>query len=168
MPRLSIVIPTRRRADTLSFAIATALAQTHGDFEVVVQNNGNDQATNDAVAAFASRRIVLAHSTEVLPMAANWEAALAASSGEYVAFIGDDDGMMPDACAICDELLSDRPSLGALHWTPHYYDWPTSLRVAARNRLVVNLPGPEAGVVAAAVTCCAGCTRAPSVGQTCR
>ena len=147
MPRLSIVIPTRRRADTLSFAIETALAQTHGDFEVVVQNNGNDQATNDAVAAFASRRIVLAHSTEVLPMAANWEAALAASSGEYVAFIGDDDGMMPDACAICDELLSDRPSLGALHWTPHYYDWPTSLRVAARNRLVVNLPGPEAGVV---------------------
>jgi hypothetical protein len=55
--------------------------------------------------------------------------------------------MMPDACAICDELLSERPSLGALHWTPHYYDWPTSLRVAARNRLVVNLPGPVAGTV---------------------
>ena len=54
MPRFSIVIPTRQRADTLKFAIETALAQTHPDFEVVVQNNGNDQATNDVVASFAS------------------------------------------------------------------------------------------------------------------
>jgi glycosyltransferase involved in cell wall biosynthesis len=147
MPRLSIVIPTRQRADTLVFAIETALAQTHPDYEIVVQNNGNDQATNDVVASFQSRRIVLTGSAEILPMAANWEAALAASSGEYIAFMGDDDGMMPDACAICDELLSNRPSLGALHWTPHYYDWPTSLRAVARNRLVVKLPGPEAATI---------------------
>jgi len=147
MPRFSIVIPTRRRADTLAFAIETALAQTHPDFEIIVQNNGNDQATNEVAAAFASPRIALHASAEILPMADNWEAALAASSGEYVAFIGDDDGIMPDACAICDELLASRPSLGALHWTPHYYDWPSSLRLVARNRLVVNLPGPTAGVI---------------------
>jgi glycosyltransferase involved in cell wall biosynthesis len=147
MPRISIVIPTRQRADTLAFAIETALAQTHSDFEVVVQNNGNDQATSDVVASFASSRIVLTGSAEVLPMAANWEAALAASSGEFVAFMGDDDGMMPDACAICDDWMSSRQSLGALHWTPHYYDWPTSLRAVARNRLVVNLPGPEAATI---------------------
>ena len=101
MPRFSIVIPTRQRADTLRFAVETALAQTHPDFEVVVQNNGNDQATNEVVAAFASPRIVLSCSPNTLPYSANFEAALAASSGEFVAFIGDDDGMMPDACAIC-------------------------------------------------------------------
>ena len=147
MPRFSIVIPTRQRADTLRFAIETALAQTHPDFEVVVQNNGNDQATSGVVAAFASPRIVLGSSAEILPMAENWEAALTASSGDYVAFIGDDDGIMPDACAICDALMPSRPSLGALHWTPHNYDWPTSLRAVARNRLVVNLPGATAGVI---------------------
>ncbi len=147
MPRISIVIPTRQRADTLVFALESALAQTHTDFEVVVQNNGNDQATNDVVAGFESPRIILASSAKILPMAENWEAALSASSGEYVAFIGDDDGIMPDACAICDQLMSSRPSLGALHWTPHYYDWPTSLRGAARNRLVVNLPGSAPGMI---------------------
>ena len=110
MPRFSIVIPTRRRADTLKFAIETALAQTHPDFEVVVQNNGNDQATNDVVASFASSRIVLNGSPNILPYSANFEAALTASSGEFVAFIGDDDGMMPDACAICDEVMSSRPT----------------------------------------------------------
>jgi glycosyltransferase involved in cell wall biosynthesis len=147
MPRFSIVIPTRQRADTLAFAIETALAQTHPDFEVIVQNNGNDQATSDLVASIGSRRIILNGSAETLPMADNWEAALASSSGEYVAFIGDDDGIMPDACAICDEVMPSRPSLGALHWTPHYYDWPSSLRAVARNRLVVNLPGPSAGTI---------------------
>ncbi len=147
MPRLSIVIPTRQRADTLVFAIETALAQTHGDFEVVIQNNGNDPATNDVVASFGSPRIVLNGSRDILPMSANFEAALAASSGEFVAFIGDDDGMMPDACAICDEVMSCRPSLQALHWTPHYYDWPNSLRKVARNRLIVYLPGVAAGSI---------------------
>ena len=147
MARFSIVIPTFQRADTLAFAIETALAQTHPDFEIVVQNNGNDQATCDVVASFASPRIVLNGSAGTLPMVDNWEAALAASSGDYVAFIGDDDGVMPDACAICDELMSSRPSLGALHWAPHYYDWPTSLRESARSRLIVNLPGATAGII---------------------
>jgi glycosyltransferase involved in cell wall biosynthesis/pimeloyl-ACP methyl ester carboxylesterase len=147
MPRFSIVIPTRQRADTLRFAIETALAQTHPDFEVVVQNNGNDPATNDVVAAFASPRIVLHGSDDILPISENFEAALNASGGEYVAFIGDDDGMMPNACAVCDALMSDRPMLGALHWTPHNYDWPNSLRETARNRLVVNFPGSAAGTI---------------------
>jgi glycosyltransferase involved in cell wall biosynthesis/pimeloyl-ACP methyl ester carboxylesterase len=147
MPRFSIVIPTRQRADTLAFTIETALAQTHPDFEVVIQNNGDDPATRNVVASFASPRIKLTCSAEILPMAENWEAALTASSGDYVAFIGDDDGIMPDACAICDVVMQHRPSLGALQWTPHYYDWPSSLRAAARNRLVVNLPGPAEGVI---------------------
>ncbi len=147
MPRFSIVIPTRQRADTLVFTMETVLAQTHPDFEVVVQNNGNDQATNDVVASFASRRIVLNGCPDILPMSANFEAALTASSGEFVAFIGDDDGMMPEACTICDEVMSGRPSLDALHWTPHYYDWPNSLRAVARNRLVVNLPGAVTGTI---------------------
>jgi glycosyltransferase involved in cell wall biosynthesis/pimeloyl-ACP methyl ester carboxylesterase len=147
MPRFSIVIPTRQRADTLAFTIETALAQTHPDFEVVIQNNGDDPATRDVVASFASPRIKLTCSAEILPMAENWEAALTASSGDYIAFIGDDDGIMPDACAICDAVMQDRPALGALQWTPHYYDWPTSLRAAARNRLVVNLPGPAEGAI---------------------
>ena len=147
MPRFSLIIPTRQRADTLAFALETAVAQTHPDVEIVVQNNGNDPATNDLVATIASPRVVLRSSAKILPMADNWEAALAASSGDFLAFIGDDDGIMPDACAICDEVLSPRPSIGALHWTPHYYDWPNSLRSVARNRLVVNLPGPTSGTI---------------------
>ena len=127
MPVFSMVIPPRGRADTLKFAIETALAQTHPDFEVVNQNNGNDQATNDVVASFASSRIVLNGSPNILPYSVNFEAALMASSGEFVAYIGDDDGMIPDACAICDAVMSSRPTRGALLWAPHNYDWPTLL-----------------------------------------
>jgi glycosyltransferase involved in cell wall biosynthesis len=42
MPRFSIVIPTLRRADTLRHSLATVVAQTYEDFEVIVQNNGED------------------------------------------------------------------------------------------------------------------------------
>jgi glycosyltransferase involved in cell wall biosynthesis len=49
MTRFSIVIPTPRRPDAPRHAIATAMAQTYEDFEVVVQNNGRDPATEAIV-----------------------------------------------------------------------------------------------------------------------
>ena len=104
-------------------------------------------------------------SPNILPYSANFEAALTASSGEFVAFIGDDDGMMPDACAICDAVMSSRPTLGALHWAPHNYDWPSSLRVVARNRLLINFPGAVAGTICVAAISCASCMTGHSCGQ---
>ena len=49
VPRYSVVIPTLARADTLEHALATVLTQTLDDFEVVVQNNGDDAATLELV-----------------------------------------------------------------------------------------------------------------------
>ena len=39
MPKFSICIPTRERHHTLPYAVASVLAQTYDDFEVIVQDN---------------------------------------------------------------------------------------------------------------------------------
>src|SRR5258707_13009480 len=96
MPRFSLVIPTLQRPDTLRHSLATLVNQVYDDFEIVVQNNGRDGATEAVIESFDNRRIRHFWSDSVLPMPENWELALAITTGEFVTFVGDDDDLFPD------------------------------------------------------------------------
>jgi glycosyltransferase involved in cell wall biosynthesis len=119
----SIVIPTQARPDTLRHALRTVLAQSDGDFEVIVHESGDDPATAAAVAEFADPRIRFFKTGQPVRMSENWERALAHVRGDYVLFIGDDDGLLPDACALARAILSAKPGL-VLSWLPASYYWP--------------------------------------------
>src|SRR5713226_10163236 len=90
MPRFSVVIPTLQRSDTLRHSLATLVNQTYDDFEIVIQNNGRDSATEAVIGSFNDRRIRHFWSDTVLPMAENWEIALAKDRGEFITLVGDD------------------------------------------------------------------------------
>jgi hypothetical protein len=130
----SIVIPTRARADTLRHALRTVLAQTDGDFEVIVHESGDDPATAAAVAEFDDPRIRFFKTGEPVRMTENWERALAHVRGDYVLFIGDDDGLLPDACAIARGILQAHPN-EILSWPFASYYWPRYFDPEIANRL---------------------------------
>ena len=140
MPRFSVVIPTLRRADTLEHALATVLAQPFADVEVVVQNNGGDAATRDVVERAGDDRVRHFQTDDVVPMTDNWELALANSAGEYVTFIGDDDGLLPDACDIAATVLESGGSrFELLMWEPFLYCWPEFYDPPRRNVLLASV-----------------------------
>jgi hypothetical protein len=134
MPRFSIVIPTLRRADTLEHALSTVLAQPATDVEIVVQNNGADPATRAVVERSGDQRIRLFESDEVVPMAENWELALSHATGEFITFVGDDDGLLPDACLVAAAIL-DAEDAEILSWEPFLYLWPEFWDTNRRNTL---------------------------------
>jgi glycosyltransferase involved in cell wall biosynthesis len=135
MPRFSIVIPTLRRPDTLRHALATAVAQAYEDFEIVVQNNGADPETAALLHELDDPRVRHFASEAVGPMTENWEAALANASGEFITFIGDDDGLFPDACRSAADIFN-RTGAEIVSWHPYCYYWPNYLHPEMRNRLV--------------------------------
>jgi hypothetical protein len=135
MPRFSLVVPTLRRADTLEHAVATLLAQPEHDVEIVIQNNGNDAATRALVERVADSRLKHFSTDEMVPMSENWELALANASGELITFIGDDDGLLPDACNIAGDVFAQDPEAELLSWAPFLYLWPTYWNERRRNRL---------------------------------
>lgn len=138
MPRLSVVIPTLGRPDTLRHALATLVVQQGADCEFIVQNNGGDPAVAALVDGLGDPRFRHVASADIVPMAENWERALAAAGGDYVLFIGDDDGLMPDACALAAHILARRaPAL--LSWLPFAYYWPGYYHEGWRNRLVAAI-----------------------------
>jgi hypothetical protein len=85
MPLLSIVIPARLRPGFLRDAILSTLDQDHGDFELVVSNNGADADVRDAVSPFLTDpRVRYLEQPDVLDMVSHWERVTREINGEYL------------------------------------------------------------------------------------
>jgi len=134
MPAFSIVIPTRARADTLEHSVRTALSQTFSDIEVVVYESGADPATAALLARIDDPRLRAFTSGPPRSMIDNWEAAVREARGDYVFVLGDDDGLLPDACAVASRLLAARP-VDLLSWRPALYYWPGHFDPLTRDRV---------------------------------
>ncbi len=104
-PLVSVIVTTYDRQAMLDEAIASVLAQTVQDFEVVVV----DDASPIPATAPADRRvrIVRRDGNGGEPAARN--SGLEAARGRYVAFLDDDDRYLPERLAIGLEGLERAP-----------------------------------------------------------
>jgi glycosyltransferase involved in cell wall biosynthesis len=89
MPLFSIVIPTRKRAHLLRYALQSALQQTFSDYEIIVSNNGSDEDVHRVVAELGNSKVKYFRTPEVLPMPHHWEFALSHVRGEWITFLSD-------------------------------------------------------------------------------
>lgn len=135
----SVVVPTRNRADTLQHCLRTCLEQDFDDYEIVVSDNFSVDNTPEVVASFDSDKIKYFRSEIPLAMSANWEFGLSKTSGQYVTFIGDDDGLMPYALRELARLVIQYEEPKAVHWTPAYYYWPNIAARGAANYMILPL-----------------------------
>ena len=91
---VSVIIPTYRRPQEVLHAARSALAQTWSDLEVLVVSDGPDPATRAALAELDTRVRYLELPMNQGPAAAR-NAGVAASRGEWLTFLDDDDSMLP-------------------------------------------------------------------------
>jgi glycosyltransferase involved in cell wall biosynthesis len=103
--RFSVVIPTCDRPSTLYACIQTVVAQSYDNLQIVVQDNASDSRTREVVESFTDKRIVYRRLKARVSMRANSEAGLKAADGEYVIFIGDDDGLSLGAISTLSEIF---------------------------------------------------------------
>ena len=95
LPLLSVVIPTRNRAQLVCEAIESALSQRHGQVEVIVVDDGSTDNTADVIAErFRSHVQVLRHE-ERRGAGASRNTGIRAARGHLVAFLDDDDLWLP-------------------------------------------------------------------------
>jgi glycosyltransferase involved in cell wall biosynthesis len=104
--RFSVLMPTHNRADVIGYAIRSVLAQSEGDFELLIVGDGCTDNTAEVVAAFKDSRIRWFD----LPKAphfgyANRNIALKQAVGEYIAFAAHDDLLLPDHLALLAKTL---------------------------------------------------------------
>ena len=133
-PRFSIVVPTRQRPHTLPYTLATILNQDHDSFEVIVADNASSSETRAVVEAINSPKIRYVRSDSPLTIAANWMRGLAATRGEWITYLGDDDGLMPSALRDVDAIIATH-AVESIGYYPGLYAWPCADDTGEANLL---------------------------------
>jgi glycosyltransferase involved in cell wall biosynthesis len=111
--RVTVVMPTWRRAEHVGEAISAVLGQTFGDFELHVRDDGaGDDGTEDAVrrAAAGDRRVRYARNERRLGLGGNVNRLVEGAPGTIIAIAHDHDVVAPRWLETLVGLLDRHPS----------------------------------------------------------
>jgi glycosyltransferase involved in cell wall biosynthesis len=114
-PRVTVVIPTYNRAGFLPRAVQSVLAQTYGDFRLLIADNASTDETPAVVDAFDDSRIDYVRRAENLGITANHNLALQDVRSEYCLIVPDDDVLFPEILERTVAVLDERPRAGMVH-----------------------------------------------------
>lgn len=113
----SVVIPAYKSL-FLKKCIASILAQTYKEFELVVVNDASPENLDDIINGFADPRIRYYKNEKncgAIDVVDNWNKCLGYAKGEYLICMGDDDMLAPNALEEYYRLIVKYPSVDLFH-----------------------------------------------------
>lgn len=119
-PRISFLTSAYRTEAFLPDTIASVVAQTNGAWELVVVDNGNDDALAAIVSNHDDPRIKLVRQ-ENKGYSGGVMAAAAAASGEYVAVLDSDDQLMPEFVEVMLAQFDHHPVVDVVACDAHLF-----------------------------------------------
>jgi GT2 family glycosyltransferase len=107
---VSVIIPTYNRAGLVQEAVASVLAQSFRDFEVLVVDDASTDGTIEALAPYASRLRLLRRASRGGVSAAR-NTGIKAARGQWLAFLDSDDLWLPEKLSCQMAYLAQHPDL---------------------------------------------------------
>ena len=114
-PRVTVAMPTCNGATYVEEAIASVLAQTFDDFELVIVDDCSDDDTVARVSRFSDARMRVERHAIRRGLVGNWNRCLSAASGDYLTIFHQDDLMARDNLARKVALLDVHPQVAFVH-----------------------------------------------------
>lgn len=110
-PRVSIGMPVFNGAATIEESVAALLAQTFGDFELIVSDNASTDDTRDVVEALAARdgRVRYVRQPTNLGANGNYSYVAMVARGEYLKWASASDWCAPTFLERCLAALDQHP-----------------------------------------------------------
>lgn len=123
-PLLSIVVPTKDRYEYLIPLISLIKSFDSDEIELVIQDNTKD---NSEITKYIDEcdysHLKYFHTTEQLSAARNSDLAILNSTGKYICFIGDDDGV--SAHIVSAVKWMEQKNIDVLKSAMVSYKWPS-------------------------------------------
>lgn len=114
-PPISVCIPVYNGADFIAESVASVLAQTRGDFELVVCDNVSSDRTAEIVRAIPDPRLTYIRNERNLGLVGNFNRCLSLARAAYVCVWHHDDVMLPRNLEEKVRVLDAYPWVGLVH-----------------------------------------------------
>ncbi len=131
---ISIIIPTRDRAEVLKYSLASCARITDRELEIIVSDNSSVDDTPGVVAEFQDSRIRYVRTPQRCSMRQNFEFAVSQARGDYIFMLGDDDALIPNQFPYLRALL-ERYAPDTLTGSIIGYTWPGPAAPSNSGRL---------------------------------
>jgi glycosyltransferase involved in cell wall biosynthesis len=115
-PAVSVIIPTYNRAQYVTRAIDSVLAQTYKDYEVIVVDDGSTDHTPEVLAPYRTQVRCFRQPNNGVSAARNL--GIHHARGEWIAFLDSDDEWFPDKLSLQMAQVSNQDEL-CVHATNH-------------------------------------------------
>lgn len=123
--KYTIIIPTYNGLKYLKDAIKTVTSQDYDDYELIISDNHSDDGTVDYLATIEHKNIKKIKPENKLAVAEHWEYALSYAQGDWIIFVGVDDGLQPYFFRLSDYLVkeAEKNNIKAINSRRGYYFW---------------------------------------------
>ena len=111
MPLISVIIPAYQHGECVAEALESVLAQTFRDFEIIVINDGCTDSTDKVLRPYVEKNLIRYFHQENQGISATRNRGLSLASGEFVAFLDDDDVWPRDKLEWQVEVMVNSPVL---------------------------------------------------------
>ncbi len=116
-PPLCIGLPVHNGGTYLGAALDSLLAQSYGDFQIMVSDNASTDATPDICLDFArrDRRLIYTRTRENIGAGPNFNRVFGLSRSPLFKWMAHDDMLAPDALKQWTSVLAERPDVVLAH-----------------------------------------------------
>jgi len=133
LPTFSIILPVRNGGEYVKDCIASILAQSNPDFELLILDNNSNDGTSEWLASLIDQRISVNRSETNLSIEENWGRILTAKKNEYMTMIGHDDLLERDYLATMSGLIAQHPDATLFQTHFNYIDNKTKFIRACKT-----------------------------------
>jgi glycosyltransferase involved in cell wall biosynthesis len=119
-PAVSVIIPAYNGARWLRGCLESVLRQTYSPHEIIVVDDGSTDQTQDVLRPFAAHLVLLTQQRGGIGAARN--RALARASGDFLAFLDQDDLWHPDKLEKQVRHALDHPEVAVIYTDAEEFD----------------------------------------------
>lgn len=132
-PLVSVIIPNYNYADYLREAIASVLAQTYENIEIIVVDDGSSDNSRATIESYGEKVTGIFQQNQGVSATRN--NGVKASRGEYIAFLDADDVWLPRKIELQMAKFAAVPTLGMVHVAVDEVDSDGNVLAKKRNGL---------------------------------
>ena len=124
-PKYSIIIPCRNGGKYLPHCVKTIINQEYDNYELILSDDHSTDGTNAYLSAIIHPNVTVIQPPEGLSMTEHWEWALSHARGEWLMFVGQDDGLQSYFFRLADRLteIAHKANMRTIMSERAYFFW---------------------------------------------